>query len=379
MELPARISAMILQVLEMPDLDHTTKSHYGQILRRIRNDMTLLANDFATNVPAGNKYSDAYFIYNFPQNVMKTLRVINEIRSRYPDLLSGRRRYDVLDIGCGEGAGMFGVYFSMKHEAVIHELRLVGIDNTGKMLERARYLSREFHKDDPRLKARFHKQKIDGAAGFNSKKKYDIIIFANSLAEIIPDRSIPSSFMGSVSGRLTDQGVVIIIEPALKKYARRLMELRDVLTGRQRTQVLLPCLHDSHCPMLKLDKREEWCHQSVSWSPPTFLKIINEGLNREIDCLKFSYLVLTKRVQHQVRVDGLLVISQLLKEKGKKRCFLCTPDCRVELVRLNKAKSKKNEEFDRITKGDVIYLEGVLEKRADYWQVTKNTRIDIQK
>ncbi len=378
MELPVEISAMILKLLKMPDLDKTTESHYTQILRRIRKEMTLLANDFAANIPAGNEYADAYLVYNFPMSVVKTMLIIAQMRSRYPGLLSGRRRYDVLDIGCGEGAGLFGVYLGLKNETDVREMRLAGIDNDRRRLERARYLARLFHSDDPGFKVRFDKQKIDGISGFNSKKKYDIMIFANSLAEIIKERSIPSAFMGAVFGRLADQGLVIVIEPALKKYARRIMELRGVLNSRPGVQVLLPCLHDSRCAMLTIDDREEWCHQSVAWSPPPFMQIVNKGLNREIAYLKYSYLVIAKIDRQRVKTSGLLVISQLLKEKGKKRCFLCAPGRRVELVRLNKARSRDNEQFDEISKGDVIHLQGVLEKRVDYWQVNENTRINIQ-
>ena len=168
MELPAEISAMILQMLEMPDLDQATKSHYAKTLRRIRNDMTLLADDFATSVPSPGKYSDAYFAYHFPTNTVKTMLVLEEIRSRHPDLLSGRSRYDVLDIGCGEGVGMFGLYFRLKKETDIRELRLVGIDNTGKTLERARCLARKFHKEDSRLRVRLLKKKIGRESGVDS-------------------------------------------------------------------------------------------------------------------------------------------------------------------------------------------------------------------
>jgi ribosomal protein RSM22 (predicted rRNA methylase) len=377
MELPAEVSAMILQGLGMPDLNHTTKSGYARTLRRIRKEMILLADDFASDVPTESKYSDAYFVYNFPMNMVKTMLVIKEICLRYAGLSSGKGRYDVLDIGCGEGAGMFGVYYGLKDEADVQGLRLVGIDSTRKMLERARYLARGFRKGNPRLNMRFSRQKIDATWQLRSRKKYDIILFVNSLAEIIRDGSIPTSFMGMVFGRLADHGLVVIIEPALKKFARRLMELRDYLRCRHVAQVLLPCFHGGPCALLKLEKRQEWCHQSVSWSPPDFMRIINEGLNREIDFLKYSYLVIAKKPLHQVRPHSFLVISQLLKEKGKKRCFLCTPDGRVELVRLNKAKADKNERFDKITKGDVIRLQNVWEKRVDYWQVTENTRIDI--
>jgi hypothetical protein len=103
------------------------------------------------------------------------------------------------------------------------------------------------------------------------------------------------------------------------------------------------------------------------------MKILNRGLNREIDRLKFSYLVISKKPYNLDLQNGYLVISHLLKEKGKKKCFLCTPIGRVELVRLNKFKSKLNLDFDRIKRGDIILLKNHTQRNACYWQITKKT------
>lgn len=361
----------------MPDLNPATKSRHARSLRRVRKEMTLLADDFASSVPTEGRYSDAYFAYNFPMNMAKTMLVIKTLRSRYKGLFSGKSQYKVLDIGCGEGAGMFGLFYVLKKEADVRVLRLVGIDSSRKMLERARFLAGKFRSADSRLRVRFQKQKIDATWKLQSRKKYDMIIFANSLVEIIGDDSIPSSFMGMVFGRLADQGLVVIIEPALKRYARRLMNLRDGLRCRRDIQVLLPCFHDGPCAILELEKRHEWCHQSVAWSPPEFMKIINEGLNREIDILKFSYLVLFKDKSRRERPQGYRVVSQLLKEKGKSRCFICTPQGRVELIRLSKSKTARNACFDLLSKGVVLELRNVNAKKNNYWQVMEETDVKI--
>jgi hypothetical protein len=82
---------------------------------------------------------------------------------------------------------------------------------------------------------------------------------------------------------------------------------------------------------------------------------------------------------HLRKPKGYRVVSQLLKEKGKQRCFLCTPEGRVELVRLNRSKSVTNAAFDSIYKGAVVSLKNVMLKKKDMWQVAQQTAVDIAK
>lgn len=379
MKLPADISAMILQGLGMPDLNHKTKSRYTQRLHKIRKKMTMLSDDFASRISTEGNYADAYFAYNFPMNLMKTTVVVQQIRSWYADLFSKKRRVSVLDIGCGEGAGMLGFYYGLRDQGDIRAFDLVGIDGSIKMLRRAKALAAWTRKSDRRLKTRFLNQNIDSAYRCEPKGRFDVILLVNSLAEILYEKEIPMQFIKTVVRCLTDDGLVIIIEPAVKRLARRIMMLRNSLAKQKTLLVLLPCLHDSDCALLQVEKRDEWCHQSVSWSPPDFLKIINQGLNREIDILKFGYLVLGKCKIHPDRSGGYRVVSQLLRERGKSRCFICTPQGRVELVRLNKSKSALNACFDRITKGDVLELLNADAKKKNYWQVSEETKVQIIK
>jgi ribosomal protein RSM22 (predicted rRNA methylase) len=155
------------------------------------------------------------------------------------------------------------------------------------------------------------------------------------------------------------------------------MTLRNDIINRQKGQVLLPCLHSENCPLINIRKQKDWCHQSILWDPPDYMNILNQGLNREIDRLKFSYLVITQENFPGHDFNAFLVISNLLKEKGKKRCFLCTPTGRVELVRLNKLKCPTNSEFDKILKGDIISFTNILQTKPHHWQIAENTKVKI--
>ncbi len=378
MTLPSSICEKLLAWAGIEGLTYTTKSHYRKRLRVIRDQMRQLSSDFAEGIPSESRYSDAYFLYNFPLNFMKMMHVIGEISSRYSHFLLNRPRYNILDIGCGEGAGMYGAYYALKSFDDSLKVRLIGIDRSGAMLEHARQMGVHLRKCGGGIRTAFFHRDAADIRSCLPRKKYDIIICNNSLAEIFREEVIPKKYIGVLLGHLVDGGLLVIIEPALKKFARRLMQLRDDLAGHKAAQVILPCLHEGHCSLLQIDSRDEWCHQSVAWQPPAFLRILNEELNREIDILKFAYVVIAKTKARGVWPGGYRVISNLLKEKGKMRFILCTEHGRVELVRLNRSRSASNAMFNQIKKGDMIGLTDVVERKPDYWEVSAETVIEFR-
>ncbi len=377
MTLSPHIGEKLMAWAGIEGLTHSTKSQHRKRLRVIRDQMRRLSSDFAYGVSSESRYSNAYLLYNFPLNFMKTIFVIKKISSPNQYFRPPRSECRVLDIGCGEGAGMYGAYYALKDTDGTQKYRLTGIDYSGKMLEHARQMAAHLRKYDASMKVRLVRQDVSDIRNFAPRKKYDIIICSNSFAEIFREDVIPKKYIGVLLGHLVNEGLLVIIEPALKKFARRLMQLRDDLAGHKAAQVILPCLHEGHCSLLQIDNREEWCHQSVAWSPPEFLQILNEELNREINVLKFAYLVVYKSKTQKVRPNGYRVISHLLMEKGRKRVFLCGGNGRVELVRLNRSKSAHNTMFDKIEKGDVIKLTDVVERKPDYWVVSAQTVIEL--
>lgn len=98
---------------------------------------------------------------------------------------------------------------------------------------------------------------------------------------------------------LEDEGIAVMVEPALKLQSRRLLELRKQLleefTGPKRKgtyQILLPCLGHQACGALAAP--EDWCHEEITWWRPKYLRKIDElaGLDRKT--LPFSYLIVAK-------------------------------------------------------------------------------------
>ncbi|MGB3480237.1 MAG: small ribosomal subunit Rsm22 family protein [bacterium] len=374
MRLPEEIEHKILELIGMPDLNWKSIRVHNKKLNRIRNQMYKLADDFAESSPSEIKYSDAYFAYNFPLNLMKVRAVVLQLKYLYPQVFEHLNELRICDIGCGEGAGMLGIYYGLQE---FETPKFTGFDTSPHILRKCKHMMQWLKTVDERVQIRLQQQ--DMSHGLLKKKvaKYDIVILANSLTEMFTDEAIPVNFIERLLKSCAANGVIIVLEPATKNLSRRLMTLRDDIISRQKGQVLLPCLHSENCPLIDIRKQKDWCHQSISWQPPDYLKILNQGLNREIKRLKFSYLVIAQKKFPKPDTNTFLVISDLLKEKGKKRCFLCTPTGRVELVRFNKLKCPTNSEFDKILKGNIISFKNVVQSKPQYWQIAENTKVKI--
>ena len=374
MRLPGEIEHKILELIGMPELNWKSVRTHNKRLNRIRKQMYKLSDDFAESSPSEIKYSDAYFAYNFPLNLMKVRSVVLQLKYLYPQVFEHLTEFRICDIGCGEGAGMLGIYYGLKQ---FETLKFTGFDTSPHILRKCKHMMQWLKTVDERVQVRLQQQ--DMSHGLLKKKvaKYDIVILANSLTEMFTDGAIPVNFIERLLKSCADNGMIIVLEPATKNLSRQLMTLRDDIVSRQKGQVLLPCLHSENCPLIDIRKQKDWCHQSISWQPPDYLKILNQGLNREIKRLKFSYLVIAQKKFPKPDTNTFLVISNLFKEKGKKRCFLCTPTGRVELVRLNKLKCPTNSEFDKILKGDIISFKNVVQSKPHYWQIVENTKVKI--
>jgi ribosomal protein RSM22 (predicted rRNA methylase) len=368
--LPDSIVSEILEYIDMPTLSWKTARAYRKQLNVLRAQMRILADKFAHEKPTEDTFSNAYFAYNFPMNYLKTRLIAQKIKALYPDILF-RENLRICDVGCGNGAALIAIYHSLPDP---HNAHYDGLDASRIMVKKCRYLMRKMTAHEPTPVIRIRQQQVaDGL--LKTRSRYDIILLANSLVEIAKP-SIPAyRIIERLSRNLTDRGIIIIIEPALKTTARRLMELRNTIIDNEKLNILLPCLHHGRCPLYDLRGGKEWCHQSVRWKSPEYLQVINQDLNREISVLKFSYLVLSQ-LAYTV-LQGYSVISSLLKEKGKKKCYLCTPVRRIELIRLDKHRSSCNQEFGDINKGDVIAVDRVEKKQPGFWYVRENTHVRI--
>jgi SAM-dependent methyltransferase len=187
--------------------------------------------------------------------------------------------------------------------------------------------------------------------------KFDLVVAAHLLNELFVDRSsaervaLRARRVRAWSTLLAPNGLLILLEPALRETSRELLAVRDqVLTAG--LHVVAPCFWTGPCPALTLDR--DWCHDAAP--VPSKPRV------------DFSYLVL--RAEPVAPAPTLhRVVSDPMPDKGRLRFFVCGPQGRHPLIRLTRYRARENTAFDRAKRGDAISISGT-EQAADGFRVT---------
>lgn len=248
----------------------------------------------------------AYFVYFMPCNALRLASIWEELgrwgyRWQAP-------QFSCIEIGAGPAAGSCGVLLGER----VSPLSLPSQENWGAwaLIERdkaslslgSKWLETFSEAiGTPLPSVRGFQRKLDftrpllprGAPRFSLW----ISSFVTNEQQVSPEE-LASSMLDTWEHHLEEDGLVILVEPALKAESRKLLQLRAALieqsqkTGRTWLKVLLPCLGHQSCGALA--EAEDWCHEEVTWWRPGYLREIDRlaGLDRRT--LPFSYLVLTR-------------------------------------------------------------------------------------
>lgn len=140
----------------------------------------------------------------------------------------------------------------------------------------------------------FHR-KIDLSAEWlpKSAPQFDAIVTSFFLNESgVPATQMAKALIQFARKHLSDDGIMILVEPALKLQSRRLLELRKEIINLNELKVLTPCLGEQPCGARS--NPEDWCHEVVHWWRPKYLMELDQITGLDHKFLAFSYLVLTK-------------------------------------------------------------------------------------
>lgn len=260
----------------------------------------------------------AYLLWWWPQTYAKTQAVL-----RMAPMPRGPR---ILDVGSGPGPAALAAQDALGGEATC-------FDFSEPALAEARALG---------IRRTVHELPAEA---------FDLSIAANVLCET----SAPLELVA----RLT--GTVVLVEPALRETGRALLELRDRLL-EQGFFALAPCLTQKPCPALASAK--DWCTAQARWTPPPHFRQLADATGLRADeMLSFAPLVLA-RTAPSPPLGVWRVVGVPLKEKGKKRIWVCSDEGRVAVGRLDKHADESNAQFDELARGDLVRLGG-LTRRGD--------------
>lgn len=306
----------------------------------------------------------AYLAYFFPASVAQVARVLVEIEP------PASQRVRVLDVGSGPGpAGMAAAAWLRSHGRMVE---LTSIDAAAAALQA---LERIWPRTWGTVATRTWTAGQPLPAG-----PFDLIVASHALNELFasqPDRLARRTELAlDLASRLSSEGVLVLVEPALRRTGREMLELRDTLLTKG-LSVRAPCLFRGPCPAL--ERPRDWCHADRPWEPPPLVSSVANAAGLARDSLKYSYVIFSNApVPEGADPARFRIVSEPLREKGKLRFFGCGSAGRHPLIRLDKAASEANADFASLERGDVVRLHE-LRAAGDGLRIDSATEVRVDR
>lgn len=343
----------------------------------------------------------AYVAYFVPSNLTKIERPLSEI-FLHPELEIGSSgELSILDLGCGPGtasAGFMDFFFrNLCRNREEITLLITALDRVEANLKEAGSLLRELWDA--------YRSVYTGACDLNleinsinadllklsgrstTQKRHDLIVISNSLVETAGGAAGIERRRELIEllalDYLKEKGSIIIIEPALKDASRGLLMLRDSIIREGRINLYSPCLTKGPCGAL--DSAKDWCHEADEWEVPKLVRELDRLTGFNKSRLNYSYLVLRKDglslsdtlddTFKENKGELFKVVSDLMKEKGKLKLFVCGKEGRVLMERLDRDRSESNSLFDSLRRGEIIEV-NPLYRKGQLFRLGKESSID---
>jgi SAM-dependent methyltransferase len=290
----------------------------------------------------------------------------------------------VLDLGAGLGAGHRGLMFLLAACGLSGVVEVTAIDSNEQALStlRALHVQRPAEgavRAELTTRVASIEQPVHGT--------FDVVILGQVLCEWTSDTAARTAMVGRLLDKnVAKNGVVAIVEPALRVRARALMELRQSCIDAG-WSVQAPCLHAGPCPLLT--RPTDWCHEDWDHDLPNALRDVAKKAGLRWQGVTFAYLIVSQSGpvlrdsmrptrEQAIEIPLMRLVSSPLKTKGKTEWFVCgeaLPHTRIS--RLDRDASGANSDLDRLTRGDWFCIDPASDSAS--WQqkgrVTKNVSV----
>jgi len=208
--------------------------------------------------------------------------------------------------------------------------------------------------------------------------KYDLITFQHLLNELWGDAKDRIErrlrLVKSLVPRLTPEGRLLFIEPALTATSRDLLLLRNRILS-EGLYLESPCLFNGVCPAL--EKENDTCHMDFRWSPPSFLKASIKQAGFQKKELKMTYFIFrTHPVSIPDRQVFRIVSDKMLSKNGKIRFICCHQEGRISLSLHPSETGPSNQAFMNLKRGNLIKIT-YLEKTEKGYRLNADSRVKI--
>lgn len=303
---------------------------------------------------------DARLAFFLPRDLPKLVLPLRELDAA--GALPRRDALRILDIGAGLGTSGLGAAAYLLGKELAARVQIDAIDVDDEALEIAERLARELvarHGFAIELSTRL--QTVEQLLRDSSPGRYDLILLGLMLNEV--EGVDGAAALGALSKRLSSDGALTVIEPALRDTSRALQRTRDaIVAAGHAPYVFAPCLHGRPCPLL--ERERDWCHERMQQALPSDAAALARAAGLRDEDLTFSYLTLRNEPGSLAALEPsrdhvalYRVVGGPLISKGKRELLTCGTDHARLLRRLDRNAQAPNAAFDHARRGSVVAVE----------------------
>ena len=274
-----------------------------------------------------NELLSAYGLFFLPQSFIRTtyaLRFITEAR-QWKAPTSPLR---ILDLGSGPGSCGVACAHYFK-ELGVSEIELNALDHSATALATLEPFSEAILGNKIKVKTRIadaHRAETWPEGPF------DIIIAGFVLTEMKSlNQPALLQWVESMKDRLTPDGLILILEPALKVTSQRLQKLSDEIAAQEIISRIGPELDNHPCPQLV--DGVHWSHEVRHWQIPTTTEFINRRLHRDLRDVRFTFAAFSDQKIKALDKSTIRIVSDIQIIKGLLR-FIGVQNGQLQTIEL---------------------------------------------
>ena len=355
--LPSRFQRSADNAFNVKDLHF-----FGPSIEALSYAFTSERGELSKNYLNKKEFRSSYLLYFFLTNYVKVIHTLTQLD--HLQKLPVTENVDILDVGAGPAtASIACAHYYTEHYPKCR-LTIHAVEQNKEVIKDAKHLFSRLCSEKHNIVFHSEEMRTRGISrSLPANKKFDLIIAANILNEMGNVVEEHSQFCKQlISSHL--RGSFIIIDPALQKTTRNLMELRDLLLEHHDATVLAPCLHQKNCPMREANKRD-WCHFYIEWKCPALIRDIDRFIGNKHDYLKMAYIIFQQdqgRGERRSPLSGHAphapthrIVSSPMPSRGKAELLLCGEQGKLTRVtQLDRDRSKKAVAFHNAKRGDTV-------------------------
>jgi hypothetical protein len=144
---------------------------------------------------------------------------------------------------------------------------------------------------------------------------FDIILAGFVLNEMKSlNQAALLQWIEAMKSRLTSDGLIIILEPALKVTSQRLQRLSDAIAAQNSITRIAPELDSNPCPQLA--DGIHWSHEVRQWQIPSTTEFINRKLHRDLRDVRFTFAAFSNQKIPLLPSNAVRIVSDIQIIKG---------------------------------------------------------------